>query len=321
MHKRKLGHTAIELTEIALGTWGLGGAYGRQDERVARATLEAALEAGVTTFDLSPLWGEGKVEGWVGEAIEGQRDGTQLVLRSGAVVTGDRVAHRFDPPSLRADLEGSLTRLKTDRVEVWLLHEPGPGALEPPQGDDAVGEREDLYAFCQGLVDEGVVGAWGLSSARPDAIRLALERGAKAVCMPYNLLHRDELHGLQSEIAAAGAGVLARSPLLHGLLTARWTEYRQFASDDHRQARWTQEALRKRLRHVAALRYLVHDDVPNMATAAVRFVLNSPVVTSCLLGARRPLQIADAAAMAGEPPYLDGDDLARLGQVLEAAGA
>ena len=321
MHKRKLGHTDIELSEIGLGTWGLGGAYGRVDEAVARATLDTALEAGVTTLDVSPLWGEGAVERWVGEAIEGARDQAQLVLRSGAVVLGDRVAHRFDPASLREDLEGSMERLKTDRVDVWLLHEPGAGALELPGGDDAPAEGEDLFSFCQSLVEEGVVGAWGISSSHPDNVRLALRHGAKAICMPFNLLQRDDVHDLEADLVAAGAGVLARSPLLHGLLAARWTEYRQFARDDHRRARWTQEALRVRLRHVGALRYLVHDDVPNMATAAVRFVLNSRVVTTCLLGARRPLQIRDAEAMAGEPPYLDEEDLLRLGQVLKAVGA
>lgn len=321
MHKRKLGHTDIELSEIGLGTWGLGGAYGRVEETVARATLDAALEAGVTTLDLSPLWGQGAVERWVGETIEGARDEVQLVLRSGAIIDGDRVAHRFDPSSLQEDLDRSLERLKTDRVDVWLLHEPGAGALEPPDGDDARAEGDGLYAFCESLVERGLVGAWGISSADIGCVRLALRHGARAICMPYNLLHRDDLQDLEPEIVAAGAGVLARSPLMHGLLAARWTEYRQFASDDHRRARWTQEALRARLRHVGALRYLVHDEVPNMATAAVRFVLNSSVVTTCLLGARRPLQIRDAAAMAGEPPYLSDEDLMRLGHILKAAGA
>ncbi|HJK94913.1 MAG TPA: aldo/keto reductase [Polyangiaceae bacterium LLY-WYZ-15_(1-7)] len=311
MHTRELGKTGVRLSEVALGTWGLSGAYGGVSESVAKSTVEAAREAGVTTFDAAPLWGEGKAEALLGEALEGQRDEVQLVTRAGAVWEDDRVRHRFEPDALRADLEASLERLKTDHLDVWLLHEPPEDALL----------KDELFALCEELKEAETIRAWGVSTAGVDEARLALSKGADALCMPYNLLTADDLQDLEHEIQHAGAGVLARSPLFHGLLSGRWTEYRQFAEDDHRRARWTSKALTIRVRQVNRLRFLVHDDVRSLSTAALRFVLASPVVTSCLLGARRPVQISAAKDLAGEPPYLPDEDLARLPQVLAEAGA
>lgn len=337
MHKRKLGHTDLELSEIALGTWGLSGAYGYMDDTVSRSTIQTALESGITTFDTSPLWGEGKVETLLGEELEKKRDEVQLITRGGAAWNDEAVEHRFDRESLESDLEASLERLKTKHVDVWLLHDPPSEVLKvsneekPTNGSAPFSaqassmrlepEKPEAVQACEAFKQEGRIKYWGVTTTHAETAKLALEHGAQAICMPYNLLHSDELHDLETQISAAGAGVLARSPLFHGLLAGRWTEYRQFGDTDHRKARWTRNALMVRVRQVNQLRYLVHDDVTNLATAAVRFVLASQTVTSCILGARRPMQIRTAKAMAGEPPYLPEEDLLRLGQILSVVGA
>jgi aryl-alcohol dehydrogenase-like predicted oxidoreductase len=123
------------------------------------------------------------------------------------------------------------------------------------------------------------------------------------------------LHDLETELSTAKVGVLARSPLLHGLLSGRWTEYRQFADDDHRRARWTNKALTIRVREVNPLRFLVKDDVRSMTSASLRFVLANPAVSCALLGARRPVQITNANELAGTAPYLPPEDLARVAEL------
>lgn len=336
MHKRKLGHTDLELSEIALGTWGLSGAYGFMDDTVSRSTIQTALEAGITTFDASPLWGDGKVETLLGEELEKKRDEVQLITRGGATWDEDSVVHRFDEKSLREDLEASLERLKTKKIDVWLLHDPPSDALKPPESEGVNGtdpeeaektdpeeaeKKAEAFRACEAFKDEGLIAHWGITTTHAENVKTALEYGAQAICMPYNLLHSDDLHDLEAQISAAGAGVLARSPLFHGLLAGRWTEYRQFGDTDHRKARWTRNALMVRVRQVNQLRYLVHDDVTSLATAAVRYVLASHTVSTCILGARRPMQIRTAKAMAGEPPYLPEDDMLRLGQILSVVGA
>ncbi len=311
MHRRTLGGTDIELSEIALGTWGLSGACGKMHEPVVRATVEAALEAGVTTIDCAPLWGDGAIETVVGELTESARADVQLVTRAGARWQDGEVAHGFGANALRSDLTRSLDRLRTERVDVWLLHDPPEDALTAEHLKPLVEEQKKLER----------IGAFGVSTGSIDVARTALELGVDVLCMPYNLLCSDDVTELSDLLKEKQVGLMARSPLLHGLLSGRWTEYRQFADDDHRKARWTPRALALRVRQVNQLRYLMHDDVHSLTEAAVRFVLASPVVTSCVLGARRAIQIKGAEKLAGEVPYLPDEDLERIGQVLAATGA
>lgn len=323
LHTRTLGATNVALSEITLGTWGLSGANGPLQESVVRQTIEAALEAGVTTFDTAPLWGGGATESLLGELLETRRKDVQLITRAGAVVEsgaeGPEIQHRFDPDALERDLHQSLDRLRTDHVDVWLLHDPPEEALSDPTWKEKVEKLREAKKFR----------AFGVSTGSIDVARLAIGLGVDALCMPFNLLCSDDVDDLVTDLQGVASaespgrpvGLIARSPLQHGLLAGRWTEYRQFSDQDHRKARWTPRALTIRVRQVSQLRYLVHDDITSLAQAAVRFVLSSPVVTTCALGARRPIQIRDAERLAGEAPYLPDADLARLGQVLAAVGA
>lgn len=311
MRKRTLGRTELRLSQIALGTWGLAGeGYGPCPEDTFQRTVVGALDEGITTFDMAPLWGDGRAERVVGRAVAERRDRVQLITRAGVVWKDGHVHRRFDPASLTADCEGSLQRLGTDRIDVWLLHNP----------PDPVLAQDDWAEAAARLKSQGKVRAWGVSVSNADQARRALAMGADVLCLVYNLLVSDDVDDLASDIAVAGCGVLARSPLAYGLLTGDWAEGKTFAPEDHRHHRWTTEALRQRVRQVAMLRFLVHDDVPSQAAAALRFVLSNPSVASALVGARTRQQVGNAAAAVRVSPYLPEDDLIRLPQVLAAAG-
>ena len=311
VQRRKLGKTDMDFSEVALGLWALTGASGPISDSIIKETLEAALSAGINVFDMAPLWGAGSSETLVGETFKDRRDEVRYVTRAGVVWENDNIFKRFDLESLEADCTASLKRLDTDWIDLWLLHEP----------PEEVALDEEVHALAKRLKAEGMIRAFGVSTANIDVARAAIGLGVDAICLPVNMLHADDLNDLEADIQDSGCGVLARSPLCHGLLTGRWTEYRRFAEDDHRATRWTSGALKTRVRTVNKLRYMVHDEVENLATAALRFVLGQKGVTSTVLGARRPAQIEDAARMAGKPPYLPQEDLERLGQVLADAGA
>ncbi len=310
MRTRELGRSGIHLSEVSLGTWGFAGAYGPLADDVQRAIVEEALTAGITTFDAAPLWGDGAVERLLGEALAGHDD-VQRITRGGARFEDDRVVKGFGTDALRADLEGSLERLAVDRVDVWLLHDPPEHVLR----EDAL--HDALATFAQ----EGLFRVWGVSTTDADVGRMAIARGAKALCVPHNLFARDLVAELATELEVAGCGLLARSPLLHGLLAGRWTEYRQFGEEDHRRERWSTRTLGIRVRQTNTLRFLVRGEVSTMAAAALRYVLAEDAVTTCLVGARRPVQARDAARIVGEPPYLPEGDLERLTSVLASMGA
>ncbi len=313
MHERNLGDTDLRLSEITLGTWGLSGAYGPMVESLVTNTVEAALDAGITTYDVAPLWGD--TEERIGAILAESEVDTKVITRAGVVLEDGEILQRYDSDSLKRDLEQSLERLKRDTIDIWLLHDPPMESLEHEEDEDSIFQRAAKIA------EAGGVTHWGVASAIPAVAEKALEAGAKAICVPHHIFASDLVEDLREAIDGAGAGVLARSPLCHGLLTGRWTEYRRFAMDDHRSDRWTAQALAIRVRQVAQLRFLVKEQVKSLTSAALRFALDAPPVTTAILGARRPAQIRGLDDLVGQPPYMDEPDRVRLAQVLAAVDA
>jgi aryl-alcohol dehydrogenase-like predicted oxidoreductase len=312
MLRRRLGSSQLELSEVALGTWGLAsGAYGPVTEAQFERTLDAALDAGVTTLDMAPLWGDGRSEAVVGRRCKDRRDELEYVTRAGATREDGALVQSYEDKALEGQLDESLKRLKTDRVDLWLMH-------NLPEGAWAEG---DVPALTERLTKAGKIRAWGASVATAAEARMALDAGARALCLPYNLLASDTLEDVADEVRAAGAGVLASSPLAYGLLSGRWSVARYFPVGDHRRDRWSRPAFEARVRHVETLRFLVRGEVSNMASAAIRYVLTNPLVTSAVVGAKAPHQATAAAeAASGGAPYLPEEDVSRVTQVLAAAG-
>lgn len=311
MKTRKLGKTDVHLSEIALGTWGISsGAYGPVDPQDFARVVERALELEVTTFDMAPLWGAGEGERLVAKSVNDKRDKAQYVTRAGLEVVEGDLRKKYDRDALVRACESSLERLSTDRIDVWLLHNPDEEALR----------RDEVKEVVAKLKKDGKIRAWGASVSDPEAARLAIGAGADAVCVVHNLLAGDDLADLATDLAESDVGLLARSPLAYGLLTGYWSEAQWFPKADHRSRRWTPDALRQRVRQMNSLRFLVHDKVESLASAALRYVLSNDRVTSALVGARTVLHIA-LAARASDPPYLPEADLEKLPQVLAATGA
>ncbi len=310
--RRRLGRTKIEVTELAVGTWGLAeGAYGETPEGALDATLGAALDLGVRTFDMAPTWGDGAAEVAVARAVGARRAECVYVTRVGLYRREGRVEIRTDPESIAESLGRSLERLGTDYVDVLLLH-------DPPEKVLGQGTWAKPLAM---LKNEGRIRAFGVSCATADQARMALAYGAEVLCLPYNALRADDLADLEDEITTADAGVIARSVLLHGLLTGTHEKGRRFAKGDHRWDRWDIEALEKRIDHVLALRFLVQQDVPSLRAAALRFALSNPAVATVALGPKSPEQLAELVREAGRSPYLAPELRERIPQILAAVGA
>lgn len=307
MQRRVLGKSEVELSEVALGTWGLSGACGPVSPNLFRQTIEAALEVGVSTFDAAPLWPG--TEAMLGEVLEGTKD-VELLTRAGVRQTDDAVVASYDPDDLLRDLDASCERLRREHVDVWILHNP--------KAEDLA--NDDLWRMVETLKAEGRIRAIAAGCNDLHTARAALAHDVDALCLPHNLLSGSLVNELHDEADALGCSFIARSPLFHGLLSGKWTEYRQFARDDHRFLRWSRHALALRVRQVNRLRFLVRDEVPNLAAAALRYVLGSPNVACTVLGARRPMQIRTLETLVGVAPYFSEDDLLRLQGLLQEIG-
>ncbi len=310
MRARTLGRSKLDVSELTLGTWGLAGsAYGPVSREAFEGVIVRALELGITTFDVAPLWGDGLAERIVGAFTQGRS--TRLITRAGAVREGRAIERRFGAEAIRESCEASLRRLGRERIDVLLLHHPTEDVLA---GGEA---REAMKALAQ----EGKIDAWGVSTGTYARARAAIFAGASVIAVPYNVLFSDLLHDLSDDVVTENLGVIATSPLDYGVLSGRLTESARFPSGDHRRNRWTPTALRVRVRQAELLTFLLSKDVRSLACAAVRFVLASKLVSTCAIGPRSIEQLEELATCSVEPPYLPEEHLTRIAQVLAAAGA
>ncbi len=303
------------MSEIGLGCWSLSGdGYGPVPVEQARATIEAALEGGCTVLELASCYGTrgNETDALVGQVVAGRpRASFRVVLRIGVDRESDPPRKRFDRGSLQRMLEGSLARMKLDRVDVLLLHNPRGSTLE---------RSFDALDAMASLRERGFADAMGASVGSLDAARSALRQSIDVIELPYNILAPRLMHALTPEIARAGVGVIARSPLAYGALAGTWHADRSFPADDHRALRWGPEDIARRMRQREVLRPFVQGPVRDLREAAIRYVLANPNVHTVVVGARTPEMARDNARAGDELPYLDPQLFATLGARLEEEG-
>ncbi|HEY4015871.1 MAG TPA: aldo/keto reductase [Polyangiaceae bacterium] len=311
MRYRLLGKTGIRVSELSIGTWGLSGdGYGPVDEATQERVLVRGLEMGLSLIDTADAYGAGRMERLVGRVVA-KRNDVCVVTKGGTDRGSSPPRKRFDAAYLRERVEASLRRLGREPIDVYLLHNPSENAVES-------GEAVDLLLE---LKSEGKILHWGVSAGDMHVGRAAIRKGAEVIELAYNIIHGADMHRLAGEIVVAGAGVLARSTLAHGLLSGQFAAEREFLQGDHRADRWTKPELERRLQQLSAVRFLVRGDVPTMRSAAVRFVLSNSLVSSAVLGPRDVPQLEDIVREVGMGPiYLSDEDLMRLPRVLLSVG-
>jgi aryl-alcohol dehydrogenase-like predicted oxidoreductase len=310
MRTRRLGRVGLEISELALGTWGLSGeAYGPVYAAEVDRVIDKAVELGITLFETADAYGKGEMEKKLGERLDART--SCVVTKLGIVRDGDAPRKRFDAETLRVAFERSRERLRREPMDVVLMHCPSRRAVEEGDG----------VAFLQGLVKSGALRAWGVSAGSVEVARAALARRAEVLELAYNPFVARDLHALSDEAGSADVGVLARSVLAHGLLAGFWSRAKTFFDHDHRSKRWTKEELEHRLEQLPALRHLVGGGVPTLRAAALRFVLSNALVSAAVLGPRTNVQLVQLVHEAGDgPPYLDEALLAELPERLAAVG-
>lgn len=302
MRTRPLGKTGIDVTELSLGTWGLSGdGYGAVTADEPRRVIDRACAMGVNLFETSASYGRGKIERTLGEALA-EKDGI-VVTKWGTDRSSAPPQKRFDAEYLRKCAEGSRERLGENTRVIALLHNPLEQTLK--QGDAGQTMAE--------LTEEGLIQSWGVSVGDEASGRAALEADAPVLSLTHNLLVVQPLRALSSLIEEKKTGVLAHSVLFYGLLAAKWAPNKTFRAPDHRVDRWPEGSLRTRIRHLDAIRPLVSGEVKTMTAAAIRFVLEEPLVSSVVLGPRNSSQLDSAVRLNSvEPPYLSEGKLSAL---------
>jgi D-threo-aldose 1-dehydrogenase len=319
-----LGGSAVEVTRLALGCAGIGNLYRPVTDEAAHATVDAAWDAGIRTFDTAPHYGLGLSERRLGAALRGRpRDMYTVSTKVGRLLVpneedghGDDLVNGFAVPATRrrvwdfsADgvlrsLEASLERLGLDRVDIVLLHDPD---------DHAEQALREAYPALERLRAEGVVGAIGVGmnqSALPTRFLRETDVDVVLLAGRYTLLEQDGLAELLPEAAARGRSVVIGGVFNSGLLIGP----RPGATYDYAPA--PQPVLDRALRLLAVTE---RHGVP-LRAAALRFPFGHPSVASVLTGARSAEEVRDTVEQSRRPlPDALWDDLRAEGLLAEGA--
>jgi len=314
---RRFGDTELETSEIGFGTWALGSTWwGDVSDSAGERLLLEALELGITFFETGDAYGQGANEELVGRVLAPHRDEIQLSTKFGYVLTHGRREHsegerpqRWDGPFVRAALEASLRRLRTDHVDLYQLHNPRAEAID----------SDECFATLEELRSEGKVRHYGVALGpavgwREEGLRAIHTRPITSVQTVYNLLEQDPGRDFMAAAGERGVGVMARVPTSSGLLDDNLTPETSFGPGDHRRHRpreWLIEGLEK----IDRIRFLCGPETGRtMAQAALRFILAQPqmaVVIPTITNAGELREYAQAADVAD----LTWEELARVAEL------
>ena len=296
---------------MALGTWGLSGeAYGPVDEAEAEKVVLRALDIGFSLFETADSYAGGHMELLLGKLLADKKD-TVIVTKFGVDRLTTPPRKHFEPSYLRESVERSLKRLKRERIDVGLLHNPSLDCI-------SIG---DAIASLEQLKKEGKIAHWGVSAGDSEIARASIDKGAEVIEVAYNLLHSIDLHRISGDVMVAKCGILARSTLNYGMLAGLWSKDREFPENDHRLERWTRLEFERRIQQLDAVRFLVKGDVLTLRAAALRFVLSNQLVSAAVLGPHSVPQLEQLVRETGMGPrYLSDEDLAALPRALHKVG-
>ncbi len=292
MKYRRLGKSDLKVSVIGVGTWQLGGEWGKDyTQAEADAMFRRAEDVGINLVDTAECYGDHVSESLVGNAIASSRDKWIIATKFGHHFTGwqqrDTV---YDPADVVRQLERSLRALRTDVIDLYQFHSGADAEFDTPGLWDTLRKQQEM----------GKVRHLGISiSAKGDRLRQtqrATEVGASVIQLVYNRLERAKEADVLPSCVAQDLGVLARVPLASGFLSGKYQPGEAFPAGDVRTTHDRQKVddmLREAQR---VQREEVPPGVP-MARWALAWCLQHPGVTSVIPGCRDAGQVeANAAA-------------------------
>lgn len=295
------------VSRIGLGTWAIGGwMWGGTDEARSIETIRGAVEAGINLIDTAPVYGFGRSEELVGKALEGLRDQAVIASKVALEWPDEQVRRNASAARIRQEVEDSLRRLRTDRIDLYQVHWPDPRVPH----EETAGELERLR-------QEGKILAIGVSNYSPEQLEAFRQfANPSTVQPPYNLFERAIEADVLPYAQRHGLVVLAYGALCRGLLSGRMTAATRFEGDDLRQGDPKFQAPRfaQYLAAVEALTTFARErHGKSMLALAIRWILDRGP-TIALWGARKPEQLQGLDEAFGW--RLSGEDLAAIDAIL-----
>jgi aryl-alcohol dehydrogenase-like predicted oxidoreductase len=303
MRYNPLGRTGLYVSELCLGTMTFGGsgvyqAIGRVGEKEAEALVGAALDAGVNFIDTADVYSDGESERLLGAALK------SLARPREQIVVATKVRGRVGPgvnqvglsrAHVMAAIDASLARLGLDHVDLYQIH-----GLDPATPiEETIRALDDVVRAGKArTVGFSNLPAWVASKALAFAAANGLARFQSAQVY-YSIAGRDIEREIAPLCQAEGVAILPWSPLAGGLLSGKFDPTKKGPSDSRRSSFDFPPVNLERLpRVLAALRAVGEAQNVSVARVALAFLLTRPFVTSVIVGAKRPDQLADNLAAA-----------------------
>jgi aryl-alcohol dehydrogenase-like predicted oxidoreductase len=302
--------TELSVSRIALGTWSIGGwMWGGADDDQAVRTIRSAIDRGITLIDTAPIYGFGHAEKLVGRALKesGARDRVVLATKVGLNWHDNKPFRDARPERIETEVEESMRRLSTDRIDIYQVHWPDP---ETPIKATA--------EAMQKLFEQRKIKAIGVSNfsrnQMHDFRKVARVHTAQP---PFNLFEREAEDIVLPYCHWHSIAVLAYGAICRGLLSGRMRSDTQFTGDDLRRIdpKFSQPRFGQYLRAVEDLDNFARENYgKRVIHLALRWVLDQPGVTTALWGARRPSQLDPLEEVMGW--RLDADAMGEIDRIL-----
>jgi len=309
MEHATLPGTSLEVSRVALGTWAIGGwMWGGTDEAESIATIRAAVEHGIDVIDTAPAYGFGRSEEIVGKALAegGLRSRVLIATKVGLEWQQGQVFRNASRARILKEVEDSLRRLRTDRIDIYQVHWPDP-----------LVRIEETAEALRTLLAQGKIRAIGVSNfsvAQMERFRRVAP--LHVVQPPYNLFERSIETDIlpycrKNNIATFGYGALCR-----GLLSGRMRADSKFEGDDLRRGdpKFQEPRFAQYLTAVEGLDRLAQQRFgKRVIDLAIRWMLDAGITTA-LWGARHPGQLLSVDEVSGW--HLDAPAMAQIDRIL-----
>lgn len=283
---RRLGKTELNVSVVGVGTWQLGGEWGKNYDQVEVDRMMArAKELGINLIDTAECYGDRTSERLVGNAVKNDREDWIIATKFGHKFhkNFERTNH-FDPASVLKQLEESLQALQTDYIDLYQFH----------SGSNEDFDNPALWEMLAKQVEVGKIRAIGLSitTANPMLqIHKMSAYGISALQVIYNRLSREPEQEIFLICQKEDIGVLTRVPLASGFLSGKYAADTQFTNPDDVRSLRDQETIRQQLLEVEKIKT---EEVPtgvDMAQWALAWCLKHPTVTTVIPGCKNVEQV------------------------------
>lgn len=289
-----LGKTGLCVSQLTLGTWGIGGAgWDHYPDEVRTDAIRAAIESGINYIDTAPAYNAGKAERYIGKTLEeaGLRDRVLIATKCGNRFINGQYVRSGKPENIFAECEDSLRNLRTDHIDVMLVHWPDPTV-----------PFEETFGALSGLKEEGKIRHIGVSNfSKEQILEVRKTVDIEVLQLQFSMLNQDN-EELLKWAHSEGIGTMAYGALAGGILTGRYRTVETYEAADSRNrfyGKFFQEPYFSRvMRLLEIMQPIAEAHGSTLSATALNWARRKNYVDTCIVGTQERERVeANARAL------------------------